>query len=390
MSFRVTGISLAAFRNYESFSCQGFGNLNIFVGPNAIGKTNLLEAVELTTALASFRNPQTTELITWEHPEANISLQIEDGPRRNTITLQVSEGKKSFGLNGKRAARADLAGMVPSVLFSPDDLRLVKDGSSLKRRALDAMGEQISGAYRAVRRDYEKIIRQKARLLKEGVDATYLGSVNDTVAMVGTQLELYRRQISLGVSSLISEVYRDMMGKPEKVEFVYIPSWESLEGEKEPSEGICEVPGGKTGARKDDYLNREAILREFQEALAAMEGQELARGRCLVGPHLDTPRFLIDGRDASLFASQGQQRSVALSFKMSQLLYIQEKTGHKPILLLDDVMSELDEVRRSALMAYISSDTQTFITTTNLNYFTKDELAEAQVFALEEMTNQEV
>ncbi|MGN0047191.1 MAG: DNA replication/repair protein RecF [Eggerthellaceae bacterium] len=376
MSFRVSRISLATFRNYRAFSCQGFGNLNIFVGPNATGKTNLLEAVELTTALSSFRNPQTTELIAWDEPEAKISLEVEDGPRRNTITLQVSEGKKTFGLNGKKASRSDLAGMVPSVLFSPDDLRLVKDGSSLKRRALDAMGEQISGAYRAVRRDYEKIIRQKARLLKEGVDATYLSSVNDTVAMVGTQLELYRRQISLGISSLISDVYRDMMGKPERVEFVYLPSWESPESEN--------------GALGDDYLSREAILREFQEALVAMEAQELARGRCLVGPHLDVPRFLVEGRDASLFASQGQQRSVALSFKMSQLLYIQEKTGHKPILLLDDVMSELDEVRRSALMAYISSDTQTFITTTNLNYFTKDELAEAQVFALENMMNQEV
>lgn len=374
MSFRIVGMELHDFRNYGHFACKGFENLNILVGPNATGKTNLLEAIELTTALHSFRSPHTAELVRWGSEACRVKLDAVDGERMCQNVLTVTQGKKQYASNGKNILRTNLMGMIPAVMFNPDDLRLVKDGSSGKRRALDGMGEQISKNYRAVRQDYERIIRQKNKLLKEGVSSFYLESINDTVLSVGTQLEFYRQQIAQEVNSLMKRTHGEMMAGAETVEFAYFASWEEVLSSCDPKQGP-ERP----------ILGREAIREAFGEALFAKTAEEVARGRSLVGPHLDQPLFYVNGRDASVFASQGQQRSVALSFKMAEMRFIQERTGHQPVLLLDDVMSELDHSRRSALMSYISEDTQTFITTTNLQYFTDDELAKAQVFALEEL-----
>lgn len=366
MSFRITDIRLQDFRNYQSYTCSDFGDLNILVGHNAVGKTNLLEAIQLTTALTSFRHPQIGELIGWDKESASVCVSFVDGKRVGETKLILDGEKRQYLHNGKKIKRLDLAGVVPAVLFSPDDLNLVKGGSAGKRHAIDSIGEQVSRNYRVVRRDYEKIIRQKNNLLKDHVSKLYMDSVNDTVLRVGGQLFMYRQMIVEGLQEHFAELYADIVGKNEKAGFSYVPSW-------------CDCIQGA-----DVHLSREEVLEAFSGALEAKSDEERERGRSLVGPHLDTPMFLLEGRDAQTFASQGQQRSLALGFKLAELKYIQEKTDSQPILLLDDVMSELDEVRRSSLMRYISKETQTFITTTNLDYFTENELAEARVIRLED------
>ncbi|MEG0380140.1 MAG: DNA replication/repair protein RecF [Kurthia sp.] len=363
---KITDLSLSCFRNYSSFELHNIESLTIFVGHNAIGKTNIVEGIQLLTALTSFRNPTGKQLIAWNKEAAHLSISVKNKSRDLKLKLTIQEGKRAYFLNGKPKRIQTLKGLVPSVTFTPDDLALVKGSQSGKRSALDTLGSQLSQNYYVIKKDYEKILQHKNRLLKDEGSEAFFDSIDETLLTVGTQLYCYRSAMFKKLLVWIEYYYKEITGGKESVGGAYIPSW--IDGED---------------VRDNLIVGKDEAYEMMRASLDSLKDEERRRKRSLVGPHADKIEFYIHDKNARTYASQGQQRSIVLSFKLAELALIREMLDQKPILLLDDVMSELDESRRDALMGFITGDIQTFITTTNLHYFSENILNRARIVRLE-------
>ena len=339
---------------------EQLGNLTIFVGKNAVGKTTVLEAIQLISALKSFRATQSSHLVKKGNNVAAVEAKISNSSRLLEEKMVVEEGKRKYYLNGKPKQIKDLKGMLPAVVFVPDDLGLVKGSNAQRRSSLDSLGTQLSKNFYAVKLDYQRLIKQKNQLLKDAVNKEYLASMNEVIAKVGAQYYVHRSVLCSKIKPYLEQYYSQISNGSERVELCYLPSWGTVE----------------------DSANREHIQRLLQDSLDQREEEERARKKSVVGPHTDDIQFILDGENALHFASQGQQRSIVLAYKMAEASLIQEILGQKPLLLLDDVMSELDEHRRSCFVDFIGGKTQTFITTTNLSYFDDSLLKDAEVIKL--------
>lgn len=368
MDLSIDHISFSNFRNYRSFDLDGIGPLTILVGSNAVGKTNVMEGIQLLTSQSSFRHPHTDDLVFTGAPFARLVAEVSDGSRHLALEARIEDGKKRFLLNGKPKRTADLKGLVPSVAFTPDDLELAKGSMALRRSSLDALGSQLSANHYLIRRDYEKVLRHKNRLLKDEADPALIESIDEMVVTCGAQLAAYRSALFSKLARSMRSYYAEIAGRREALESCYVPSWVTYD------------PASPATFAFDRDEARAALA----GALAARSREERERRRALVGPHADKIEFFIDGRNISTFGSQGQQRSVVLAFKLAEASLVQEILRQKPVLLLDDVMSELDAARRRALVAFIAGDIQTFITTANIDYFDADLLDAARIVRLPE------
>lgn len=368
MDLTITHISFLNFRSYETFDLAAVGPLTVLVGPNAAGKTNIIEGIQLLTAQTSFRNPSVGQLIHSDSLFGRLEADVSDGNRQLNLQVQLTEKNKKYLVNGKPKRTADMKGIIPSVTFTPDDLEIVKGPMSIRREALDALGSQLSANHYLIHRDYERVLRHKNRLLKDEASSILLQSINETLVTCGAQLSCYRSALFEKLAQSMSDYYFEITGGREKLEACYIPSWMPFDSTK-----IMTYSFGRDVARE-----------LLTKALNANITDERARHRALFGPHADKIEFFIDGKNASIFGSQGQQRSIVLAFKLAEATLIQTILHQKPILLLDDVMSELDARRRRALITFIAGDIQTFITTTNLTYFDADLLSTARIVELPE------
>ena len=365
--FKIESLEFRDFRNYEHLLLDGLTDLTIFVGRNGVGKTNILEGIQLLTSTLSFKHPQVSQLIREESDNARLATALVGGDRLLEISLYLEEGKKSYRLNDKPKKVADIRGILPSILFTPDDLELAKKTSRVKRDALDNLGTQLSKSYYVVRQDYEKVIRYKNRLLKEESPDVLIDSIDETLITCGSQLYCYRMSLFNRMSELISKHYEHISKGQELFEAHYTPSWLYLE------EGI---------SRDDCEKSRDEVRQLLAEALGKHREEERRRGRSLVGPHNDKICFYLGGRDVADYASQGQQRSVVLAWKLAEVDAVKQVLDQNPVLLLDDVMSELDETRRAMLVEFVSEETQTFITTTDLAGFSGHLLERARIVEL--------
>lgn len=371
MSLSVESLSFRNFRNYRCFSLEDIGRITLLVGPNAVGKTNVVEGIQLLTAIASFRHPKLSYLVREGATSAQARMTVGDGSRELSVDMIVEEGKRRYLLNGKAKRPADLKGMVPSVTFTPDDLAVVKGGNAGRRALVDALGSQLSANHYRIVKDYEQVLRSKNRLLKEEADPLLIESIDEMVIRVGAQLTCYRAALFARLMPYIEHHYQATSRSGDIVTGRYVPSWVSDEG--------AAVRSGEVPSRDEA---REAIA----FALGCRRAEERARRKAVVGPHSDRIELFVDGRDASTFASQGQQRTIVLAIKFAEVSLIEEVLDQRPVLLLDDVMSELDATRRRALVEHIESGFQTFITTTNLSYFDDDLVKKARVVELSRET----
>ena len=360
MPLLITHLELTDFRSYGAFSLEPHGQLTILVGPNAAGKTNIVEAIELLTAAESFRKPSWDEVVRWGTDEARLELKAAGDSRALDIVMNATAlGRRTYHVNGKIRRRvSEVAGVLPCVIFTPDDLRIVKDAADKRRAAVDGVGNQLSPAYRTARLDYERILKHRNSLLREEQrDEEMIELWTAQLVRSGVALSGHRRRLFERLSARMSEVNR-MLSVGEGLVATYVPSWSaSGAGELDPAEAM-------------------------REALRRRRSEERARATTLIGPHRDEIVFEVDGRDARSFASQGQQRTIALSWKLAEVGVMTEIGGQPPVLLLDDVMSELDESRRHALAKFVGEAAQTFVTTTNLGYFEKQLVERALVVNL--------
>lgn len=347
--FTINKLKLRNFRNYEDESRDFEPGINKIVGPNATGKTNLIEAVGLLTQISSFRNALTAELVNKNTKEESSQIEVEifdnNTQSKHNLKLLISDGKKTYKLNDKTKSISSLKGNFPSVVFTPDDLAFVKGSNTMRRSAVDGLGSQISKDYYTVLHDYAKALKQKNALLRDGASDDMFKSINDVLIKSGAQLVFYRHGLIQKILPVISDYYSQIAGENEKLSIEYYPSWAMDD--------------------KLEQISRDEAREKLGCAFDEKLDEEKGRCRALIGPHRDRIVFVLNDEDAQNFASQGQQRSIVLSFKLTEVKLIEDMLDKRPILLLDDVMSELDESRREKLQSFIEDKTQVFITSTD-------------------------
>lgn len=362
MSLVITRISVRDFRSYENMVLEPDEAVTVIAGPNASGKTNLVEAIQLTTEAASFRRPQWADVVRWGSDSASVELQASDGDRRHDVLLNISrDGRRTYRVNGKtRRSVSDVAGIIPCVIFTPEDLRIIKDSAERRREAVDTLGAQLSKTYSRLKSEYERVVRQRNSLLRNGlVSDDSLAPWDERLVALGARLMRHRVSLFGKIAAEAEEMY-GRMATDGPLTARYVPSWER----------------DGAGAQEGDEA------RAIETHLARRRDDERARGVSLAGPHRDDIVFELQGHDARACASQGQQRSIALALKLAEVRVVAAVSGSRPVLLLDDVMSELDSARREALTVLVGDTAQTIITTTTLAYFSDALLSDAKVVKL--------
>lgn len=375
MSLKIRSILLDDLRGYDRLSLEDLGDLVIIAGPNAVGKTNIIEAIQLLTAAMSFRKPSPTELVSWGRERGHATLVLEEGKRRIEHRIIICGNERTYEINGKKKTPSSIRGALPCVLFTPDDLQLIKASSSHRRDAVDSLAVQLSKNYATLKTDYQQALRQRNLLIKEGIhDGSLFESWDESLAVHGARLSLNRQRLFERLFSHMSSVYGEIV-PGERLDACYLSSWERFDENARQRGDVPFISGNTTVG----VPSLEDIEHHIIDASRRLAPAELRRGTSLVGPHRDEMAFFINGRNARLFASQGQQRTIVLSMKLASVRLVNEFVGSEPVLLLDDVMSELDERHRTALTSFIKRGAQAFITTTNLAYFTDDLLSHATI-----------
>ena len=370
---RIVNLELHRFRNYENLHLNDLGNLVVFCGPNAVGKTNVLEAIHLITTTTSFRHPQINQLILQGCDNARIQADLADGNRSLTTSLFMEEGKKRFTINEKVKSSTEVKGILPAVSFIPDDLEIAKKSASMRRDTLDNLGVQLSKSYDVVYWDYQKALRYKNRLLKEESPQPLIDAINETLIPVAAQLYCFRRALFERIIPLVKANYDSISMTEENFDASYLPSWQRVQLRFDSSLNLEPV---------NPSLKKDQVSNLIYDGLQVFGPKEAQSARSLIGPHNDQITFYLGNKDSSTYASQGQQRSIVLAWKLAEVQLVQQMMGTDPVLLLDDVMSELDESRRSLLIDTVGSSVQTFITATDLTAFPESLKEKAQVIQL--------
>lgn len=341
----LTALRLADFRNYAALDFAPAPGLNVFAGPNAQGKSNLLEAIAMLATGKSFRARREAELIRDGAAEAQIAgeARVPAGTIRLHAAIVRTAGgaRKTFDVNGARVGYAGFLGRARVVTFIPADLQLVAGGPALRRTFLNNALAQLSPAYYRDLARYGKIVQQKAALLRGAIapDRELLLAYNDELLGPGAALMAARADFVTEIAAAAAGVYERWLGTRERIELTYAPN--------------------VAGAGADP---RAALA----AALAAGVEAEVRRKTTLVGPHRDDLRLTIGGRALDAFGSQGQQRTAVLALKVAEYETMRTRAGDAPILLLDDVLSELDAERAGGFLAAVGRYEQAFLTTTEL------------------------
>ena len=318
--------------------------MNVLVGANASGKTNAIESIAYLASLRSFRGAQDQVLVADTGDAAVVRGSIERAESEILIEVEIPRGgRRRAQVNRQRLARvADLLGHVRSVVFLPDDLDIVKRGPGYRRDYFDATAVQIWPVAAGDQQDYERALRQRNTLLKQGgrhVDLMTLGVWDDRLSQAGGKLMARRRDAVTAVIQEMERVYNLLAAADLRIEVDYQSSWNAaLEG-----------PAASYAS-------------DLKEALVAAHRSDMDRRVTTVGPHRDDPVIRLGGRDTRTRASQGEQRTLTLAMRIAAHRAIEDAVGEPPLLLLDDVFSELDMHRAKAL-ADALPDAQTFITT---------------------------
>ena len=349
---RIIRAKLNHFRNYASCEFEPCSGVNVLLGDNGQGKTNLLEAMYLCCTGRSHRTRQDRELIGWDADFASVQVQAEknDGSHEVEIIMPAA-GKRRIKIAGREASRSgELMGHVTGVLFSPEDLRTVKDGPAERRRMIDMTLAQLKPAYYYALQRYNRALKQRNEVLRAAnLNPSLMATLDmwdEQLASAGSELMRHRRSYIQQLSAAAEETYAEIAGGREKLTVRYQPS----------------VTLG------DD-------VRSNMDALIAVRESDVRRMTTSVGVHRDEVMLCIDGREVRSFGSQGQQRTTALSLRLSEMMVMKDEMGEWPVLMLDDVMSELDPSRRRQLIARLEG-IQTIVTCTDI-----DDLAGAEIGA---------
>jgi len=347
----IKSIELNNFRNYEVANIEFDKNINILYGDNAQGKTNLLEACYYSAISKSFKSTKDKEIIRFGQDYLSIKTIIDKNDREYAIDISINNNKKTIKVdNVKINKTSDLLGLLNVILFSPEDLNIIKNGPSERRRFFDNEISQIDRIYLSDLINYNKVLNNRNKLLR---DIAFDNSIKDTLDVWDMQLVEYGKKIIKRRREFTQELKYYVKDKHFKI----------------------------SGGKEELIINYEPSIDDmfFEDELINNREKDLKYAQTSVGPHRDDISFKIDGIDIRKFGSQGQKRCSALSLKLSEIDIVSNIIKDKPVLLLDDVLSELDSNRQKFLLESIS-DIQTIITCTGLDDFVNNRFDVNKVF----------
>jgi len=393
---RLTHLSLTNFRNYVRLDLDFSNPITLLQGGNAQGKTNLLEAIYYLATADSPHARADRELINWlaneeQMPFARLEAQVEgsDVLREMSIVLLKTPDRlqKEIRINGVKRRVLDLIGQVKAVLFMPEDIDLIAGSPEARRHYLDTSICQIDRRYWQSLQVYNRVLSQRNSLLRRlreyAGDPQQLDFWDQRLIGEGSQLISRRLEIVSEFDRLAQDIHLHMTGGGERLRLLYRCSL-PLEGEGMEVHYQLPLEMARPSAPMmgTEAVSRPHIRAVFQQQLEARQEEEIERGMTLIGPHRDDLRFLVGGVDMCVYGSRGQQRTIAISLKLAEMELVRAETGEDPILLLDDVMSELDKERRRCLMDAINKEQQVIITTTDLGSFEPSFLEQATVWEI--------
>ncbi len=368
----VRRIRFDRFRNIDSGDVSFCDGINVIYGENAQGKTNILEALWLFTGAKSFRAAKESELVAYDKSSAELKLDFFAENREQSAEITVGEGKHA-SLNGiERGSVSKFGGMIKGVIFSPDHLSLIKDGPAARRRFIDAAVIQLKSGYASLLAKYNRAVTQRNSVLRDVRFHADLLAILDAyerqVALLGAKIIRHRLRYLQLINKYAPDIYSGLSGGRESIGIAYIR--DCAESNDEPDRIL---PDG-------ELPSAESIAADLFERLKACRDADILSGVTSVGPHRDDLLITINGRAARRFGSQGQQRSCVLTLKLCEASVLFETAGEQPLILLDDVMSELDEQRQDYILNHIGNR-QVFITCCDKN--TIDKLKRGRAFLIE-------
>lgn len=359
----IKNIKLQNFRNYDFLNLDFSPNVNVFIGKNAQGKTNLLESFFVLALARSHRTSNDKDLIKWDFEFARIKAKVTKKLTNNILELVISKlGKRAKVNNIEQKKLSNYVGNLNIVLFAPEDLLLIKGNPTQRRRFIDMEIGQISRNYLANFSQFKKILRQRNNYLKQlqkkkSKDMVYLEVLSDQLAAYSTEIIIERIKFLQQLEKHMQLIHQQLTDSHEVVQVKY-----------------------KTNSFSEKLTDKETIYEAIKKTFQDNLQKEIKSGTTLFGPQRDDVIFLVNNRNVADFGSQGQQRTVVLSIKLAEVELINKVTGDYPVLLLDDVLSELDELRQTQLLRTIEENIQTFITTTSIEGINREIIKDPAIF----------
>ena len=369
---KIKSLKLLYFRNYLSTNIEVHPSLNVLVGNNANGKTNIIESIFCLALGKSYRTKSDSECIMFGETATAMSCIVNKNNRELDIMLGINNKGKSAKIAGiKKTKLTDFVGELNVVLFSPEDLQIVKGSPALRREFMNREFYQFSRIYHKYYLMYQHLLKQRNSYLKDmrknpkdEMSLAYLETLTSQLAKVALYITKERVSFVQDISKL---TYKNMLNISNGQETLKIKYKSSVLDSLNISE-----------------INDESFTEEnLTKVMMKKSFDDIMRGSTKIGPQHDDLEFYINDLDAKMYASQGQQRSIVLSLKLAEINYLKEKTGTYPVLLLDDVLSELDKNRQLKLLDAINENVQTFITTPSISDIKEDLLRKAKVFKIE-------
>ncbi|MFI3249414.1 MAG: DNA replication/repair protein RecF [Eubacteriales bacterium] len=339
----IHSLSLENYRNYEGCQLEFHPKHNLFYGENAQGKTNLLEAIAYLSSLRSHRTQSAKELTLFGQSSSRIVGKVDSREREFTLEVSLINGAPSLKINDIRKKRREIEDVFYTVLFCPEDLSLIKSVSAERRKFLDTTISQLRPNYGRALSNYQRLYKSKVRILKDWREnpslLDTLDDFNHQLTLCGVDLIHYRAHFLKRLQSITPSILLEFSNGRDELELLY----------------------HTVSTISDPLASREILLEQMMEHQKSHREAEIASSSCLSGPHKDDFFATINGQDVRKYGSQGQCRTLAISLKLAQReLYFQE-VGEYPVLLLDDVLSELDEKRQEYLLNKVQNG-QIFIT----------------------------
>ncbi len=361
---RLRDLKLKNYRNCSDLQLDFSSAKVLIIGKNAQGKTNILESIYLLSTTKSPRTSNNIELINFASENTEVEANIVKAETDIELKYYYSKDKKrELRINGVKTTPKNFKTVLKTVLFSTADLLLLRGNPSDRRDWLDRAISQVYPAYDERLSKYDKIRIQKNNLLKEylkngNLNETLLDVYNEQLVIAGSNIIFLRKKFLKEIEKVAKDKHR-IISETEELKINYDCSFISEE------------------------TDLEDIAYAFSSSLQERKLEEIRRGQSCVGPHRDDIVFYINNNEATKFASQGQQRTIVLALKLSELDIITEKTGDEPILLLDDVLAELDDVRQNYLLKSINPNTQTLITSVDTILFEDEFLKDVKIYKIE-------
>lgn len=359
----INELNLYNFRNFSEQKITFQTNINLIIGNNGVGKTTIIEAIYFLSNLKSPRTNKLSDLIKKNHDNFALLGDITYNNQIKQIKINYVNNQPKIMWHKKAVQKSEIIERINTIIFEPDDLKLIKGDPAERREYLDTQLAQLISKYYQLKKEYEKILKERNWLLKQikyqtKVDYTLLDILTEKLIDKGCYIYNLRNFYITSINQAIGNIFFDVSGLAQlTIKYHNIPALDSYE--------------------------KEAVRKKLKQEMQQVRSEEIEKGVTLIGPHRDDFLFYLNDNNLKNYGSQGQQRMSVIALKLAEIGLFQKIKNDNPILLLDDVFSELDVEKKNKLLKYISPDIQTFITTTDLNNFDSATAEQANKIILE-------